>query len=222
MKKLLIITIIATIFVPTAFAWTDDEITEYRNGESIIVLTSREQKCIPNNDINCVQKSIDAGADANGIFTTAMSFGNFDIADLALERGADINNQHRFGYTALILSVMEGDLVSIKYLLDNSADVNIQDDVSNWTALMHAACFWNAEDAAAEKTTGAPEESNRALVAKTLLTHKKAKHNFCLVNRYGDTVRDCALQKMRKGIAQWKKIIALIDKAMAKYKTKCG
>ncbi|NYZ76957.1 ankyrin repeat domain-containing protein [Candidatus Micrarchaeota archaeon] len=61
----------------------------------------------------------------------------WDIVELALATGADINVQDNYGVTPLMKAAAVGAVNSFKMLLAKAADVNLQDE-DGWTALIWA------------------------------------------------------------------------------------
>ena len=70
-----------------------------------------------------------------------------DIADArdCLGRGADPNYRDDNGSTALIEVAREGHLDIAELLLEHKAEVNVQEDIGQYTALMAAADFGNKD-----------------------------------------------------------------------------
>lgn len=69
-------------------------------------------------------------------FAWAISYNYYDIGEMLLNKGADINTQDIWGDTLLIKN-MVGSLEKVKFLLDNSAKINATNYAGN-TALIHA------------------------------------------------------------------------------------
>lgn len=103
---------------------------------------------IRKNDIDRVNKIIDSGIDLNpdGSLWTPLMIAtlrsNYQIIDLLLKKGADINKRNRKGQTVLHIAARwkDGDLV--RYLIERGADVNVRDYLS-WSPLMWASLRGN-------------------------------------------------------------------------------
>ncbi|KAK4142636.1 ankyrin-1 [Dichotomopilus funicola] len=68
----------------------------------------------------------------------ASSQSHFDVMDLLLDRGANINTTSKHGWTPLMLASKRMDMAAVKYLIEHGADVNhLSPD--RWTALAEAA-----------------------------------------------------------------------------------
>ena len=66
----------------------------------------------------------------------------FKLIKLLLEKGANINDQDKYGYTVLIWAcIMNNNIEAIKLLIEKGADINIQDK-NGYTPLMYA-CKYN-------------------------------------------------------------------------------
>jgi ankyrin repeat protein len=98
MEKLLTIVITATMFLPTAFAGNKPLI-----GKKIMNASETLAKCVMNNDIPCAKE--------------------------ALKRGADVNFFLRGGgsLSVLTLAARYADTAMVRLLLDNKADIDLQD-----------------------------------------------------------------------------------------------
>ena len=87
---------------------------------------------VADNDIESLERLLREGADINAakgkyetsILMEAAVRGNLAIIKLLLERGANVNQADRDGWTALMGATVEGRIESVKLLLDNGADVN--------------------------------------------------------------------------------------------------
>ena len=67
--------------------------------------------------------------------------GDFDQCQKLIEDGADVNRKDDDGATCLIFAAMRGWLAISELLVDNSAEVDVQDAKSGWTALMQATYY---------------------------------------------------------------------------------
>jgi ankyrin repeat protein len=66
---------------------------------------------------------------------------NFDLVQLLVEEGADVNAQTKVGgLTPLRYAIMEGNYLMAEYLIDNGADVN-QKNEHGWTPMHTAARY---------------------------------------------------------------------------------
>ncbi len=72
----------------------------------------------------------------NAFFKAADS-GNFEIVEMCLNRGTDVNSQNDDEVTALMYAAYKGYIEITELLIDAGANVNIQDD-KGWTAFMFA------------------------------------------------------------------------------------
>jgi len=72
---------------------------------------------------------------------TAIENGNILDVQTLLDRGANVNIQHKDGYTPLIVAAANGHELIVKMLLDNGADVNLQDNKYGNTPLIVAADY---------------------------------------------------------------------------------
>jgi ankyrin repeat protein len=64
----------------------------------------------------------------------AAGFGNKEVVELLLQRGADVNAKTQSGWTALMSAALSGQTEITKILLDAGADPNAKDVVKNETA----------------------------------------------------------------------------------------
>jgi ankyrin repeat protein len=58
----------------------------------------------------------------------AASNRDINILNVLLEKGADVNAQNGYGYSALIMAAAKGHLDQVKSLLAKGADVNLKND----------------------------------------------------------------------------------------------
>lgn len=71
---------------------------------------------------------------------SAVAFQEAELVDLLLNKGADVNNSTRNGYTALFIAVINlvSDPKIIGNLIGHGADVNAKSSVEGWTPLLYA------------------------------------------------------------------------------------
>ena len=65
----------------------------------------------------------------------AALYGNQELVDWLIEKGADINHSDRNGYTALHFAAQEAHTEVLKYLLKHNANPNVQDIHGNTPAV---------------------------------------------------------------------------------------
>ncbi|MCG5530652.1 ankyrin repeat domain-containing protein [Halorhodospira halochloris] len=87
----------------------------------------------------------------------AIDGGPDDIA-AAVENGADVNEPHEGGWTALMIAAELNDADVVKKLIDEGADVSVQREASGFSALMIAAEHNDAEVVQALLDAGADTE----------------------------------------------------------------
>ena len=91
------------------------------------------RNAIYENDVKLVKELIDEGADVNKALTTdgdtplciAARYGQLDVAQLLLDRGAEVNKADRYGSTPLYIAARYGQLAVAELLLDKGAEVNL-------------------------------------------------------------------------------------------------
>lgn len=77
-------------------------------------------------------------------FLLASTKGHFDVMNLLLSRGANINATTKYGWTSLMLAAKRGDVACLDFLLARGVDVNhLSPD--HWTALAEATSRGNTE-----------------------------------------------------------------------------
>jgi ankyrin repeat protein len=84
------------------------------------------------------QCDIEEGAgNGSSPFLLASMRNHFNVMDLLLDRGANINTTSKHGWTPLMLASKRVDVSAVKYLIEHGADVNhLSPD--RWTALAEA------------------------------------------------------------------------------------
>ena len=82
--------------------------------------------------------SIGAYATSDDNLMEAATNGNVAGAEAALAKGANVDIQDRYGWTALMNAAYQGHEGVVRLLLDRRANVDIQSS-HGWTALMNAA-----------------------------------------------------------------------------------
>ena len=78
-------------------------------------------------------------------FLAACRQGDIEDARECLVRGANPNYRDETGSTALIEAAREGHLDIMELLLEHDVDVNVQEDIGQYTAIMAAADFGNKQ-----------------------------------------------------------------------------
>ena len=108
------------------------------------VIQSPLMVAIKKGDINQVKSVIDKGVDIktkNSALERALTYDHLDIAQLLLDRGADINTRYGQGQTLLMyISTYK----EAQFAIDKGAEINARDDNGN-TALMDAAHSGHAD-----------------------------------------------------------------------------
>jgi ankyrin repeat protein len=96
--------------------------------------------------INTVKLLLERGADVNqlnkdnmnslfiGVLNITSGKSSFEVVQLLLDKGIDIDTQDFKGRTVLMLAASQNDVVTVKILLENKANVNLKND-SGQTAL---------------------------------------------------------------------------------------
>lgn len=93
-------------------------------------------KASANGDLSAIKKALDNGSDLNALdpqfgippLGWAAINGQTAVVKLLLEKGANINNRHRDGSTALHSAAFLGRVETVKLLLEKGADINIRKD----------------------------------------------------------------------------------------------
>jgi len=80
-------------------------------------------------------KSGAVGEDGTNALTAAVVSGYEDSVFLLIEKGADVNQRHRFGFTPLMQAAKRGHVEILKALIEAEADINTADDYGD-TALI--------------------------------------------------------------------------------------
>eukprot|EP00927_Polykrikos_kofoidii_P048768 TRINITY_DN42982_c0_g1_i1.p1 TRINITY_DN42982_c0_g1~~TRINITY_DN42982_c0_g1_i1.p1 ORF type:complete len:386 (-),score=51.79 TRINITY_DN42982_c0_g1_i1:284-1441(-) len=86
----------------------------------------------------------------------AISCGHYDLVDMLLKAGANINGQCRGVPPPIVLAAGTGDLRVFTWLLDNSADVTLADDAVGETALTRASSRGHTALVKAALSRGSP------------------------------------------------------------------
>lgn len=75
-----------------------------------------------------IQKLLASGEDVSQLLGTAYTYRHYDIIDLLLKSGVNINTPYReSGITVLHMAAMKGDLDMLNYFIEHGADVNATD-----------------------------------------------------------------------------------------------
>lgn len=69
--------------------------------------------------------------------------GHTDIVRLLTEEGSDIHQANTAGRTPLMFAASGPFPETVKFLLENGVNPNVQDSIEGWTALMYAAAEGN-------------------------------------------------------------------------------
>jgi ankyrin repeat protein len=122
-------------------------------------------------DINQVRALLDAGANVNALANNILNIGNIsplsyavseddtEIAELLIERGADVNFKHPLGGgTPLTDAAMRGNAALVAVLLEKGADVNVK-DMLNYTPLIWASSLGHDDVVKLLLDHGAPPDA---------------------------------------------------------------
>ena len=82
---------------------------------------------------------------ATGSWWNAVKSDNSEMIQLLLNEGAQVNTRNKQGQTALFYATTRGHLKSAQLLIDNRAEINIQDQDVSRTPLMYASRWGKAE-----------------------------------------------------------------------------
>lgn len=84
---------------------------------------------------------VSASAEENPELMVAAGHGDMKMVTALLDKGANVNSQDGFGFTALMFAAKGGYTDVVKLLLARGAEVNVQSKLMKYTALMNAASF---------------------------------------------------------------------------------
>lgn len=76
------------------------------------------------------------------VLLNAALYGNLELTEWVIEKGANVNHIDKNGYSALHFAAQENHTDVVKFLLEHNASPNIQDKNGNtpaWVAIM----YWN-------------------------------------------------------------------------------
>jgi ankyrin repeat protein len=108
--------------------------------------------------VEVVRRLIDAGSDINGEEWTALHYaawkGRLEVCKLLMSKGADIDARGPNGITPVMMAVRGGDLETVKWLVWEVADLEVQ-TIDGATALSWAEKFDLKEIAAHLRQAGA-------------------------------------------------------------------
>ncbi|MBQ7154311.1 MAG: ankyrin repeat domain-containing protein [Synergistaceae bacterium] len=104
----------------------------------LLMFADKKPPYLKDTDMECVRLLIEAGADVNcGALLAALRRRKFDIAEMLIDAGADMDVQNPNGETALFLAADKNDVDVLKLLLRKGANPNIPDKKGS-TPLMKA------------------------------------------------------------------------------------
>ncbi|NJL09728.1 MAG: ankyrin repeat domain-containing protein [Calothrix sp. SM1_7_51] len=175
--------------------------TKYSYKQRQKQLSSLEDQIIEailKDNIQVVKKYFDQGGNPNQFFSLAVSNGSMKSVKLMLSRGVNVNSFDKRGYTPLMIAAQytyRAGSSMTEFLLSKGAQVNAKTSRGT-TPLMFAS--W---------AVGSHHENEYVKVIRMLIA-KGAKVNT--KNQIGETPLSIA----KKG--NWKKIIAVLNKAGAK------
>lgn len=184
------------------------------------------RQAIESGDLEAVRKLIDSGFDVNfnipatfgeSALTTAIKYKNREMAELLINKGADVNAVNIEGRTPLINAARSGVKEIVELLINNGADVNAV-DIYGTTPLMEAARWANKEIAellikAGDNINAVDTYGNTALIlaawngkniAKLLID---AGANIDVIGHFGRTALMRAVERFNKDLIDF-----LIDK----------
>lgn len=106
------------------------------DGESILMITIRNELLTDEERIKTVEFLIKEGVDVNLKDTqfdcppiiATIDIGDNNILELLLQNGADVNSTDLLGYSALMEACEWGNLKAIEILLDNKANPNLKNE----------------------------------------------------------------------------------------------
>lgn len=168
---------------------------------------------ISNGDRHWLGSLLQSGADVNAPHrgTLPLHFaarrGEFDIVDMLIARGADIDARDERGRTALMDAALKKDAAMLAGLLARGADVH-QKDYNGQTALHHAAHIGAFDIAAALVIAGAEADAEdysrqtpRALIkaagrhAETTLENAEKQHEQMVSQKTAELGRSLCVMK---------------------------
>ena len=82
------------------------------------------------------EKPLNRGEDKS-LITAASNNNNFEMVELEIKSGANVNQENDYGYTALMFAASNGNLKMVEFLIENGANVN-QVNAHGQTALILA------------------------------------------------------------------------------------
>lgn len=130
-KAIILITMI-TLLLSQHLLFADDEFNEFAT-------------CIYKKDIKCVRELLANGVDVNireqtmgstPLIVACSLEGTYEIIELLIAKGADVNVKGSYGYTALMWAA-ENSHKTVELLLKNGADVNVK-GVDGMTAFIQS------------------------------------------------------------------------------------
>lgn len=106
----------------------------------------------------------------------ASSYGYIHIAEYLFRTGIPINYANEFSKTALTYSVEKKQFDTVRFLVDNGADLSVKDNIG-WNLLMYACWFDNPDNSIGkyivEKTIEKCSPSDGILLLKNSTSKKK-------------------------------------------------
>ena len=120
-----------------------------------------------NNDFIGVKKYIKDGADVNdaneseeSVLALSMRYKcDDDLVMLLVESGADIHDFDEEGVSIFEMAITYGNLLMVKYMIEQGVDVNLTQRRSRFTPLMAATCYGRTEVAKILIENGANKEA---------------------------------------------------------------
>lgn len=152
----------------------------YSNQNPRAILADLLERSVRHHYIEAVSFLLDSGGCPNGapnqeidLLTNALldRSANFEMAELLLSKGADVNHKNELGRTPLHAMVIEDRFESCKWLVLNGADTNAQNDKKETPLMVLFDCFF--------------ETRNNAEKIFHLLI--EAGTNLMMKNQWGDT-----------------------------------
>lgn len=133
MKNLFILTIFFTFLTAISCGKKESSKEENKTAKPKIDIFS----AVFMNNVEVVKQHIEAGSDLNASeptnkstpLITAAAFGKYEVAELLINAGADLNYKNNDGSTALHTAAFFGHENMVKLLLKNNADITIKNNV---------------------------------------------------------------------------------------------
>ena len=111
--------------------------------------------------IEIVTLLLERGGDPNAVLQGAARYNMLDMARLALDRGANVNEKDDSDMTPLFYAIEEGRTEMMRLLLDRGADPNLKDEDDGDSAILFASQFGDVPEITLLLEKGAnPNDSN--------------------------------------------------------------